>query len=124
MGAFGRHGYHNWQWPSKMKEVGLYPNHIGGPGAKATGDRVRHFIIAEAPFARAYAKLARYRPSVELAIRNPRPVAAQAKRMPPARCAGRTRGAKADALFIWGICYRDEDLIRPMQVHEAKESVE
>jgi hypothetical protein len=61
-GTPGRGGYHNHQWGSKMKEVGLHPSSTGEKGGRETGDRVTHYIVEDGPFARAYDKLPqRYR---------------------------------------------------------------
>jgi predicted SprT family Zn-dependent metalloprotease len=58
--AFGKPGrgrYHNREWGSKMKEVGLHPSSTGEPGGKETGDKVTHYIVDGGPFREAFGKL-------------------------------------------------------------------
>ena len=43
-------GYHNKQWASMMKEVGLCPSRTGEQGGKETGKRVSHYIVPGGPF--------------------------------------------------------------------------
>lgn len=50
LGKPGRGRYHNKQWATKMKEVGLYPSTTGEVGGKETGERVSHYIISDGPF--------------------------------------------------------------------------
>ena len=57
-GRPSRSCYHNKQWAQEMKRVGLHPSDTGAPGGKETGDAVRHYIIAGAPFDIAAKKLA------------------------------------------------------------------
>ena len=56
-GTPSRKSYHDRQWASKMKEVGLYPSSTGEPGGKETGQSVTHYIVAGGRYANAYAKL-------------------------------------------------------------------
>jgi hypothetical protein len=51
--------YHNREWAAKMKSLGLQPSSTGAVGGKETGQSMTHYIIAEGPFAKAYAKLAK-----------------------------------------------------------------
>jgi predicted SprT family Zn-dependent metalloprotease len=46
-----RRGYHNRQWASKMKEIGLQPSSTGEPGEKETGQTVSHYSIPGGRFA-------------------------------------------------------------------------
>jgi predicted SprT family Zn-dependent metalloprotease len=50
-------GYHNKEWASKMKSVGLYPSNTEAVGGKETGSRVSHYIIPNGAFASAYREL-------------------------------------------------------------------
>jgi hypothetical protein len=52
-GRPSRHGYHNREWGSKMKEIGLYPSHTGAVGDRETGQRVTHYVIKGGPFDKA-----------------------------------------------------------------------
>lgn len=52
-----RRCYHDKQWSSKMKAIGLQPTATGEPGGKETGQRVTHCIISGGPFQRAYEEL-------------------------------------------------------------------
>lgn len=56
-GKPSRSGYHNVEWGKKMDEVGLTPSNTGQPGGLRTGQQVSHFIVAEGPFAVAFAKI-------------------------------------------------------------------
>lgn len=42
--------YHNKEWGTKMKEVGLYPSNTGQPGGKETGDQMTHYIMDDGRF--------------------------------------------------------------------------
>lgn len=56
-GKMPRRGYHDKQWATKMKEVGLHPSDSGAPGGKETGQNISHYITEDGPFAVAFAKL-------------------------------------------------------------------
>lgn len=57
LGKPGRSRYHNKEWGSKMKDVGLYPSNSGAPGGKETGDQMTHYVIAGGRFERSVQKL-------------------------------------------------------------------
>ena len=50
-GKPGRGRYHNKEWGTKMKSLGLHPSDTGEPGGKEVGDTVSHFIIEDGAFA-------------------------------------------------------------------------
>jgi predicted SprT family Zn-dependent metalloprotease len=52
-GTPSRGGYHNSEWGSKMKEVGLYPSSTGAVGGRETGQQVSHYIIDGGAFDKA-----------------------------------------------------------------------
>jgi hypothetical protein len=54
-GKPSRNGYHNKGWGLLMERVGLMPSSTGKPGGKRTGQKVSHYILADGPFARAFA---------------------------------------------------------------------
>lgn len=56
-GKPGRAGYHNREWATKMKELGLQPSSTGRPGGAETGYKVSHYIIEDGPFDRAFREL-------------------------------------------------------------------
>jgi predicted SprT family Zn-dependent metalloprotease len=56
-GKPGRKGYHNAQWATMMKQVGLQPSHTGEVGRRETGQSMTHYIIPDGPYARAFAVL-------------------------------------------------------------------
>jgi SprT-like family len=59
--AFGKpskRGYHNKEWATKMKSVGLQPSTTGMVGGKETGQRMMDYIISGGPFTGFYARLA------------------------------------------------------------------
>ena len=49
-GKPGRGKYHNKEWGTLMKAVGLHPSNTGKPGGKETGDQMTHYIIEGGPF--------------------------------------------------------------------------
>jgi predicted SprT family Zn-dependent metalloprotease len=57
-GTPSRNGYHNKEWGSKMKDVGLYPSKTGQPGGKETGQQMTHYIVEGGLYAQAFAQLA------------------------------------------------------------------
>ena len=56
-GKPSRIAYHNKEWASKMKAIGLQPSATGEPGGKETGQKMTHYIIDGGPFAVAAAEL-------------------------------------------------------------------
>lgn len=48
--------YHDRQWATKMKEVGLHPSHTGRPDGKETGPKMSHYIIEGGGFSLACEK--------------------------------------------------------------------
>jgi hypothetical protein len=56
-GKAPRRAYHDRQWATKMKEVGLHPSTTGEPGGRETGQSISHYIVPAARYARAYLKL-------------------------------------------------------------------
>ena len=57
-GKPGARGYHNKEWAAKMKAIGLMPSNNGMVGGKETGQRMTHYIVPDAAFATAFARLA------------------------------------------------------------------
>lgn len=51
-------GYHNKEWASAMKAVGLQPSNTGGVGGKETGSQMSHYILPDGLFAQSFARLA------------------------------------------------------------------
>jgi predicted SprT family Zn-dependent metalloprotease len=56
-GKPSRRGYHNKEWATMMKAVGLYPSSTEAVGGKETGQSMSHYIIPGGQFALTYAKL-------------------------------------------------------------------
>lgn len=56
-GKVSRAGYHNKQWASMMREVGLIPSDTGQPGGKESGQKVSHYIEPGGAFESACAEL-------------------------------------------------------------------
>jgi hypothetical protein len=52
-----RSGYHNKEWATMMKVIGLIPSDTGAEGGKETGQHVSHYIEVEGAFDRACAEL-------------------------------------------------------------------
>src|ERR1700737_3526728 len=107
-----RRSYHDRQWAAKMKEIGLQPTTTGAPGGKETGQSVTHYIIADGPYAKAYAKLKGR--GLGLPWQSaPTGKEAKAKKASKTKftcpdCA-QNAWAKPDALLICGACYEDGD---------------
>jgi predicted SprT family Zn-dependent metalloprotease len=56
-GKPSRNGYHNRQWASMMKSIGLQPSSTGKPGGAETGQRMSDFIITGGRFDLACSEL-------------------------------------------------------------------
>ncbi|WP_316173618.1 MULTISPECIES: SprT-like domain-containing protein [unclassified Bradyrhizobium] len=56
-GSPSRNGYHNKEWGTKMKAIGLYPSNTGAPGGKETGQQMTHYIVEGGSFDLAFAEL-------------------------------------------------------------------
>jgi len=52
-GKTGCRGYHNKQWATRMKILGLYPSSTSQPGGKELGHKVSHYIVLGGSFDRA-----------------------------------------------------------------------
>jgi predicted SprT family Zn-dependent metalloprotease len=103
--------YHDRQWATKMKEIGLQPTDTGEPGGKETGQSVTHYIVAGGPYSRAYAKLKATGFQLhwqsaphdqEVRVKK----AASKTKFTCPEC-GQNAWAKSDALLICGACYED-----------------
>jgi hypothetical protein len=57
-GKPSKRGYHNKEWASMMKAIGLMPSNTGAVGGKETGQQMSHYIIPGGAYARAFADLA------------------------------------------------------------------
>ena len=56
-GEPGRRGYHNKEWGTIMKKIGLYPSSTGQPGGKEVGEHMSDYIIEGGPIAGLIARL-------------------------------------------------------------------
>jgi hypothetical protein len=56
-GTLSRTGYHNKEWATMMKAVGLIPSDTDTEAGKETGQHVSHYIQVDGMFDRAYAEL-------------------------------------------------------------------
>lgn len=52
-GTPSRNGYHNAEWGTMMKEIGLYPSNTGEPGGKETGQQMTHYEVEGGAFSEA-----------------------------------------------------------------------
>ena len=52
-----RRSYHNAEWATQMRALGLMPSQTGEPGGKQTGQGMSHYILEDGPFADAAAQL-------------------------------------------------------------------
>lgn len=55
-GKPSRGGYHNKQWATFMKAVGLHPSDTAAPGGKETGQFISHYIIEGGAYDVAFAE--------------------------------------------------------------------
>jgi hypothetical protein len=53
-----KRGYHNREWATKMKSIGLQPSNTGAVGGKETGQQMTHYVVAGGLFQESYARLA------------------------------------------------------------------
>ncbi len=112
LGRAPRRCYHDRQWASKMKEIGLQPTTTGGADGKETGQNCTHFVIKGGAYARAYKELAGQ--GLKLRWESPAPMAAEAK----AKSESKTKftcpsceqnaWAKPDAVLICGNCFEED----------------
>jgi hypothetical protein len=115
-GEPSRRGYHNRQWASKMREVGLQPTSTGEPGGMETGQAVTHYIIPEGLYAKAYAQLSAS--GYQLHWQS-LPAVGSAKKTSKNKFTcpecGQNAWAKPGALLICGVCFDNgEGSIRNM----------
>jgi predicted SprT family Zn-dependent metalloprotease len=109
-GTPSRSGYHDKQWASKMKEIGLYPSNTEKPGGKEVGQKMSHYIVQGGAYAKCYAKLAAT--GFKLNWQSQSPLA----KAPTAKSASKTKytcescdlnaWAKPNVLLICGECIR------------------
>jgi hypothetical protein len=109
-GKAPRKGYHDRQWATKMKEVGLQPSSTGEEGGAETGQSVSHYILPGGRYAIAYAKLAAtgfqfHWQSVPASEGGKGKKSSKTKFTCPA--CGQNAWAKPGARLICGECYDD-----------------
>jgi hypothetical protein len=111
-GKPSRRGYHNKQWAEKMKEVGLQPSDTGQPGGKETGPKMSDYIIADGPYAKAYARLQARGFKLEWQSlpfgKESRTKRASKTKFTCPDCS-QNAWAKRDAVLICGACYEDSE---------------
>jgi hypothetical protein len=105
-----RRSYHDRQWASKMKEIGLQPSSTGEAGGMETGQKVTHYIIPGGRYALAFGKLAEqgfqlHWQSVPASEHAKAKKASKTKFTCP-QC-GQNAWAKPDARLICGACFDD-----------------
>jgi predicted SprT family Zn-dependent metalloprotease len=127
-GKVPRRGYHDTQWASKMKDIGLWPSSTGEPGGKETGQNVSHYIIPEGAYARAYQKLAatgfllNWQSQPE-ADRKKRQAKNASKTKYSCPTCGMNAWAKKGALLLCGDCYEsDKEILRMVAADADDES--
>jgi SprT-like family len=121
-----RRFYHNRQWATKMKEIGLQPSTTGEPGGKETGQSVMHYIISGSPYAQAYAKLKAtgfhlHWQSGPLSAQDRAKRASKTKFTCP-EC-GQNAWARPNALLICGQCYSDKQRNILMKQGRGRENI-
>jgi SprT-like family len=112
-----RKSYHDREWATKMKEVGLFPSSTGEPGGKETGPKVSHYVVEGGPFAQAFARLKasgfelRWQSRADAGERQKK-AASKTKYTCP-NCA-QNAWAKPDASLMCGVCYNEDGSIHVM----------
>lgn len=113
-GKPSRSGYHNFEWATKMIEVGLMPTATGLVGGKMTGQNMTHMMIPDGAFLKAYRRLVSQRgykltwqsaPEVPTSLLGAKKRASKTKYTCP-NC-GANAWAKPGAMLICGHCYED-----------------
>jgi hypothetical protein len=114
-----RKGYHDRQWASKMREIGLIPTDTGEAGGKETGQGMMHLIEENGRFAAAVAKLQRAHPAIlyhdragETDAGRKKKAASKTKYTCPS--CGLNAWAKPEAPLVCGACEK------PMEAEEKK----
>jgi len=126
-GSPPRRSYHDRQWATKMKEIGLQPSTTGEPGGKETGQSVTHYIIGGGAYAKAYAKLKAR--GFQLRWQSaPAGKEAKAKKASKTKFTcpdcGQNAWGKPDVLLICGACYEDGDGDIRLMLAEPNEEAE
>lgn len=99
-----RRGYHNREWGSEMKRIGLHPSNTGEPGGDETGVQMTHFIVEGGPFDLACREL--LDGGVRIAWEAPRPqrgIRPKSKVKYTCPC-GKNAWAKPNAKLVCGEC--------------------
>lgn len=105
-----RRCYHDREWATKMRSIGLQPTSTGEQGGKETGQNVTHYIIADGPFQIACRQLAGLGFRIDWQSA-PADKTAKAKKASKTKFTcpdcGLNAWAKPDAQLICGDCYDD-----------------
>lgn len=122
-GTAPRRGYHNKEWASKMRSIGLIPSDTGKEGGKETGQKMSHYIDPQGAFMRASSVLLEkgftlpYVDSIEETARqNLARKKAQSKTKYVCESCTVKAWAKPDTRIVCGTCEK------PMLAHPIKEA--
>ena len=117
-GKTPRGGYHNKQWGTEMKRIGLYPSATGKPGGKETGQKVSHYILDGGLYAIAYAKLESQGLKLtweSLSKAVVRAAKKESKLKYTCTNCGQNSWAKPGAVLICGVCFETDGFETPME---------
>jgi predicted SprT family Zn-dependent metalloprotease len=125
-GRAPRRGYHDKQWATKMKEIGLCPSSTGDLDGKETGQSVNHYIVPDGAYARAYRKLAAtgFRVTWESqpeADRRKRRAGRASKTKYTCRVCAANAWARPRSKLICGDCYDADQQITMMLAADTEE---
>ena len=111
-GKTSRSNYHNAQWGTEMKRVGLYPSNTESEGGKETGQKVSHYIIPGGLFEQSVAKL--LETGLKLNWESPTGAKIERKTKPDSKVkytypnCGQNSWAKPGAQLVCGVCYLED----------------
>ena len=110
--------YYNKQWAQKMEEIGLMPSSTGKPGGEKTGREIKHYIVPDGLFMKAFNGLAekqiKYVPA--LTIQKDKKTTSKTKYTCP--CNNKVWG-KPNLIIICGVCNKKYEEV----VKETKKTV-
>lgn len=114
-GKTPRGGYHNKQWGTEMKRIGLYPSDSGKEGGKETGQNMTHYILPDGLYQSAFVKLSESGLKLKWESKSNAPIRAAKKesklKYTCPNCE-QNSWAKPGASLVCGLCYEDGDTIQ------------
>jgi len=110
-----RNGYHNKEWGSAMKAIGLHPSDTGLPGGRETGQRMSHYIVKGGRFQVACRELLKSGFALHWQSRDrTKEKAPNSKVKFSCPTCMQNAWAKPEAKLICGVCYGTDEIAKPM----------